>query len=109
MNAEGSEKTTPSFATDLTGAPRVGSDEFFYDIFGIKYKGPEEYLDSLKTPCRIFRRRTPARLGRRALAIDQALVGSDGHSYWPTIHLGKRKQRDDCDVPDTGNTPRRHL
>jgi len=29
----------PSLATDLTGAQRVGSDEFFYDIFGINLKG----------------------------------------------------------------------
>ena len=48
MNAEGSEKTTPSFATDLTGAPRVGSDEFFYDIFGINIKGLKSIWTLLK-------------------------------------------------------------
>lgn len=72
MNAEGSEKTTPSFATDLTGAPRVGSDEFFYDIFGINIKGLKSIWTLLKRPAEYF---------------DAARLPDWGGEHWPSIRL----------------------
>ena len=51
---------TASLAEDLTGASKFGSDEFFYDIFGINIKGlksawtlirrPAEYFDAARLP-----------------------------------------------------------
>lgn len=49
-----SENEQPSFAADLTGAKRVGSDEFFYDIFGVNLKGLKSIWVLLKSPAEYF-------------------------------------------------------
>lgn len=66
------EETAPSFANDLTGADRVGSDEFFYDIFGVNIKG-------LKSIWTIFTRPTDY--------FAAAQRPDWGSEHWPSIRI----------------------
>lgn len=66
------EVETASFATDLTGAERVGSDEFFYDIFGVNIKGLKSIWTLLKRPADYF---------------DAARIPDWGGEHWPSIRI----------------------
>lgn len=67
-----SENEQPSFAADLTGAKRVGSDEFFYDIFGVNLKGLKSIWVLLKSPAEYF---------------DAAREPDWGGDHWPSIRI----------------------
>jgi len=69
---EDHETQTPSFATDLTGAQRVGSDEFFYDIFGVNIKGLKSIWTLLRRPAEYF---------------DAARLPDWGGEHWPSIRI----------------------
>lgn len=61
-----------SIATDLTGAKRIGSDEFFYDIFGINIKGLKSIWTLLARPAEYF---------------DAARLPDWGGEHWPSIRI----------------------
>lgn len=62
----------PSLANDLTGAPRVGSDEFFYDIFGINIKGLKSIWTLFRRPVEYF---------------EAARLPDWGGEHWPSIRI----------------------
>ena len=61
-----------SFAQDLTGASRVGSDEFFYDIFGINIKGLQSIWTLIRRPAEYF---------------EAARLPDWGGDHWPSIRI----------------------
>lgn len=63
---------TPSLATDLTGAKRVGSDEFFYDIFGVNLKGLQSIWILIRSPAEYFA---------------AAQLPDWGGTHWPSIRI----------------------
>lgn len=67
-----SESEKPSFVTDLTGAKRVGSDEFFYDIFGVNLKGLKSIWVLFKSPAEYF---------------EAARLPDWGGDHWPSIRV----------------------
>ncbi len=66
------ETSSPSFARDLTGAQRVGSDEFFYDIFGVNLKGLKSIWTLIKRPVDYF---------------EAATLPDWGGKHWPSIRI----------------------
>lgn len=64
--------TQPSLATDLTGAKRVGSDEFFYDIFGVNIKGLKSIWTLIRQPAEYF---------------EAARLPDWGGDHWPSIRI----------------------
>jgi len=66
------ETSQPSLASDLTGAKRVGSDEFFYDIFGVNLKGLKSIWILFKSPAEYF---------------EAARLPDWGGSHWPSIRI----------------------
>jgi len=66
------EPAAPSIATDLTGAKRVGSDEFFYDIFGVNIKGLKSIWTLIKNPADYF---------------EAAQLPDWGGDHWPSIRI----------------------
>lgn len=64
--------TQPSLATDLTGAKRMGSDEFFYDIFGINIKGLKSIWTLIRRPAEYF---------------EAARLPDWGGNHWPSIRI----------------------
>ncbi len=66
------ETQTPSIATDLTGAQRVGSDEFFFDIFGVNIKGLKSIWTLIRRPAEYF---------------DAATLPDWGGDHWPSIRI----------------------
>lgn len=61
-----------SFAQDLTGANRVGSDEFFYDIFGVNIKGLKSIWTLIRQPAEYF---------------EAARLPDWGGDHWPSIRI----------------------
>ncbi len=62
----------PSLANDLTGAPRVGSDEFFYDIFGVNLKGLKSIWTLIVSPSEYFA---------------AARLPDWGGDHWPSVRI----------------------
>ena len=63
---------TASLAEDLTGASKFGSDEFFYDIFGINIKGLKSAWTLIRRPAEYF---------------DAARLPDWGGEHWPSIRI----------------------
>ncbi|MEP3653460.1 MAG: hypothetical protein ABJO36_01065 [Litorimonas sp.] len=61
-----------SIAQDLTGAQRVGSDEFFYDIFGVNIKGLKSIWTLIQNPVEYF---------------EAARLPDWGGDHWPSIRI----------------------
>ena len=63
---------TASLAEDLTGASKFGSDEFFYDIFGINIKGIKSAWTLIRRPTEYF---------------DAARLPDWGGEHWPSVRI----------------------
>jgi hypothetical protein len=66
------EKQSLSIATDLTGARRIGSDEFFYDLFGVNIKGLKSIWTLIRRPVEYF---------------EAATLPDWGGEHWPSIRI----------------------
>lgn len=66
------DSSSLSIAQDLTGAQRVGSDEFFYDIFGVNIKGLKSIWTLIRNPAEYF---------------EAARLPNWGGDHWPSIRI----------------------